>query len=268
MKLSDTQARFQALVTARDSVEAIVARDAQARASVEEMVVGDARLSAVDRLDVYAGMYFVRIHDVLAQELARTAAVLGAEAFHGLVTDYLAACPPSHPSLREAGARLPDFLAGHPLAAERPWLAELARLERARLEVFDGPDAAPVTMAALREVPPERFGLIRFRLIPAHRLLTNRFAVSEIWRSDGPGDAPPRAEPETLIVWRRDVTVFHRPADADEARWLPALAGADGLVFTELGASLAGRHGLVGAARRAFELSALWTAEELLLVSD
>src|SRR6185295_6948564 len=152
MKLSDTQARFQALVTARDSVEAIVARDAQARASVEEMVVGDARLSAVDRLDVYAGMYFVRIHDVLAQELARTAAVLGAEAFHGLVTDYLAACPPSHPSLREAGARLPNFLAGHPLAAERPWLAELARLERARLEVFDGPDAAPVTMAALREV--------------------------------------------------------------------------------------------------------------------
>jgi len=268
MKLSDTQARFQALVTARDSVEAIVARDAQARASVEEMVVGDARLSAVDRLDVYAGMYFVRIHDVLAQELARTAAVLGAEAFHGLVTDYLAACPPSHPSLREAGARLPNFLAGHPLAAERPWLAELARLERARLEVFDGPDAAPVTMAALREVPPERFGLIRFRLIPAHRLLMNRFAVSEIWRSDGPGDAPPRADPETLIVWRRDVTVFHRLADADEARWLPALAGAEGLVFTELGASLAGRHGLVGAARRAFELSALWTAEELLLVSD
>jgi hypothetical protein len=268
VKLGDTQARFHALVTARDSVAAIAARDAAASASVDEMVVGDTRLSAIDRLDVYAGMYFVRIHDVLAEELARTAAAVGAEAFHGLVTDYLAACPPSHPSLREAGARLPDFLAGHPLAAARPWLAELARLERARFEVFDGPDATPATIAALREVSPERFGLIRFRLIPSHRLLTNRFAVSEIWRSDDPGGAPPRAEPETLIVWRRDVTVFHRPADADEARWLPALAGDGGLVFTELCASLAGRHGLVGAARRAFELSALWTAEELLLVSD
>lgn len=267
MKLDDTQARFQALVTARDSVAAIAARDAAARASVEEMVAGDARLSAVDRLDVYAGMYLVRIHDVLAEELARTAAALGAEAFHGLVTDYLAACRPSHPSLREAGARLPDFLADHALAAERPWLAELARLERARLEVFDGPDAAPVTIAALSTVPPEQFGALRFRLIPSHRLLENRFAISETWRAERPGDVPPRPEPETLIVWRRDVTVFHRPADADEARWLPALAGASGVVFADLCAELAETHGLVGSAARAFELSARWAGEELLLAS-
>ena len=116
------------------------------------MVAGDARLSAVERLDVYATMYFVRIHDVLRDEYARTAAVLGGEAFHDLVTDYLQACPPAHPSLREAGARLPAFLAAHALAADRPWLAELARLERARLEVFDGPDAAPLSIAALRDV--------------------------------------------------------------------------------------------------------------------
>ena len=129
------------------------------------MVVGDARLSAVDRLDVYASMYFVRIHDVLREELARTAAAVGDEAFHDLVTDYLQACPPSHPSLREAGARLPAFLATHALAVDRPWLAELARLERARLEVFDGPDAEPVSIASLREVPPERFGALRLHLI-------------------------------------------------------------------------------------------------------
>jgi len=265
VKLVDTLARFHALVTARDSVEAIAACDAEARASVEEMVVGDARLSAVDRLDVYAGMYFVRIHDVLAEELARTVAALGAEAFHGLVTDYLAACPPGHPSLREVGARLPDFLAGHARAAERPWLAELARLERARLEVFDGPDATPVTIAALSTVPPEQFGALRLRLIPSHRLLENRFAVSETWRAEQPGDVPPRAEPETLIVWRRDVTVFHRAADADEARWLPRLARAGGVVFGDLCAELAETRGLVGAASRAFELSARWAADELLI---
>jgi Putative DNA-binding domain len=267
VKLHDTQARFHALVTARDSVAAIAARDPAARASADEMVVGDARLSAVERLDVYAGMYFVRIHDVLAEELARTAAAMGGEAFHRLVTDYLAACPPNHPSLREAGARLPEFLAGHALAGERPWLAELARLERARLEVFDGPDAEPLTIAALSAVPPERFGALRFRLIPSHRLLANRFAISETWRADSPGDAPPRAQPETLIVWRRDVTVFHRPADDDEVRWLPRLAGAGGVVFADLCAALAETRGLVGSAARAFELSARWAAEGLLTVS-
>ena len=268
MKLSDTQARFYGLVTARDDVAAIAARDPEARAAVEEMVIGDARLSAVDRLDVYAAMYFVRIHDVLMEELPRTAAALGGEAFHGVVTDYLQACRPSHPSLREAGARLPAFLATHPCAVERPWLAELARLERARLEVFDGPDAAPASIAALRAVPPERFGALRFRLIPSHRLLDNRFAIAPTWRAGDANGAPPRAAPETMIVWRRDSAVFHRAADADEAPWLPRLADARGALFADLCAALGEKLPDEAAAARAFELVARWAAEELIVVVD
>ncbi len=266
MKLGDTQARFHRLVTARDDVATIAAGDAAARASIDEMVVGDARLSAVDRLDVYASMYFVRIHDVLAEELARTAAAVGGEAFHGLVTDYLQACPPGHPSLREVGARLPAFLATHALAVDRPWLAELARLERARFEVFDGPDAAPVSIASLREVAPERFGALRFRLTPAHRLLDNRFAISATWRADDGSETPPRAQPETLIVWRRDGTVYHRPADPDEARWLPRLAGPEGVVFESLCAALAHTLTDEAAAARAFQLVARWAGDGLIVV--
>jgi hypothetical protein len=89
LSLADTQARFHALVTAREDVAAIAARDPAARAAIDALVVGDERLSAVERLDVYATMYFVRIHDVLRAELARTAAALGGQAFHALVTDYL-----------------------------------------------------------------------------------------------------------------------------------------------------------------------------------
>jgi hypothetical protein len=274
--LADTQARFHALVTARDSVGAIAARDAGARGAVEAMVAGDARLSAVDRLDLYASMYFARLLDALRDDYARTAAVVGGEAFHGLITDYLLACPPAHPSLREAGARLPAFLstvsaaaasAAHALARERPWLSELARLERARLEVFDAPDAAPVPAASLRAVAPERFGALRFGLVPAHRLLAGRFAVAEIWRAADPAAAPaPREAPETLIVWRRDGDVFHRAADADEVRWLPRLAAAGGVVFEDLCAALAETRSDQAAAARAFELCARWTAEGLLML--
>jgi hypothetical protein len=209
-------------------------------------------------------MYFVRIHDVLRDEYARTAAVLGGEAFHALVTDYLQACPPAHPSLREAGARLPAFVAAHAVAADRPWLLELARLERARLEVFDGPDAMPLSIAALRDVAPDRFGAVRLRLIPAHRLLPGRFTITQAWRAEDPGATPPPAAPETVIVWRRDVDVFHRSVDADEARWLPRLAGADGFLFETLCAALAETRSDHEAAARAFELVARWAGEELL----
>jgi hypothetical protein len=257
VKLADAQARFHALVTAREDVATIAARDATVRASVDEMVAGDARLSAVDRLDIYASMYFVRIHDVLREELARTAAVLGGEAFHALVSDYLQAHPPAHPSLREAGARLPAFLAAHALA-------ELARLERARLEVFDGPDAAPLTIAALRAIAPERFGAVRLRLVPAHRLLAGTCTISETWRAADATAAPPRAEPETLIVWRRDVDVYHRSVDPDEARWLPRVADAEGVAFETLCAALGETRSDEEAAARAFELVARWAGEELL----
>jgi len=265
VKLADTQARFATLVTARDSVAEIAARDGDDRAAVDTMIVGDARLSAVERLDVYASMYFVRIHDVLRGDYARTLAVVGGEAFHGLVTDYLQACPPAHPSLREAGARLPDFLAEHALARERPWLAELARLERARLEVFDGPDATPLSITALGQLQAERFATLRLALVPSHRLLVGRFAVAETWRADDPAAAPPREAAETLIVWRRDGEVFHRPADADEAHWFPRLAPErDGAEFQVVCAQLAETRGLAGSAARAFELLARWAGEGLI----
>jgi hypothetical protein len=51
-----------------------------------------------------------------------------------------------------------------------------------------------------------------------------RFAVAETWRADDPAASPPREAAETLIVWRRDGEVFHRPAEADEALWFPRLA--------------------------------------------
>ena len=76
--------------------------------------MADAKLSAVDRLDVYANMYFFRMLDVLRDDYAKVVAVVGDDAFHNLVTDYLVACRPAHPSLREVGARLPGFLARHP----------------------------------------------------------------------------------------------------------------------------------------------------------
>lgn len=274
VRLADTQARFHALVTAREDVAAIAGRDTAARGAVDAMVVGDERLSAVERLDLYATMYFVRIHDVLRDEYARTIALLGGEAFHALVTDYLQACPPAHPSLREAGARLPGFVAGHALASDRPWLAELARLERARLEVFDGPDATPVSLAALRAIAPERFGALRLSLIPAHRVLANRFTIAPLWRAQAPEDAAlpreapgtlqPREAREVLIVWRGDVDVFHRAADDDEARWFPRLADSGGVAFETLCAALAETRDDAAAAARAFELVARWAGEGLL----
>jgi hypothetical protein len=264
MKLAEMQAWFHELVTARESVAATVAaRGPEARRLLEQIVDGDARLPAEARLEIYADMYLARLRDVLRDEYPKTLVLLGASSFHDLVVDYLIACPPSHPSLRELGARLPGFLAEHRLATERPWAAELARLERARLELFDGPDAEALTIESLRARPPERFAALRLRLVPSHALLGPRFDVSALWRADDPAAVAPQPATGALLLWRRDREVLHRGAGEEEAAWLRRLASGD-VTFEALCGDLAHGRSDEQAAARAFELVGRWATDGLL----
>ena len=264
MKLAETQAWFYELVTARAPVvETVAARGPDARRLLEEIVNGDARSPAVARVEIYADMYFARLRDVLRDEYPKTRGLVGPSAFHDLVADYLLACPPSHPSLRELGARLPPFLAEHHLAADRPWAAELARLERARLELFDGPDAETLTIESLRARPPERFAPLRLRLVPAHALFGPRFELAALWRADDPAAVVPQRATGAVLVWRRGLEVFHRPAADEEASWLRRLAAGE-VAFEALCAGLADGRTDEQAAARAFDLVGRWATDGLL----
>jgi hypothetical protein len=267
MKLAAIEGRFYELVTGRESVAATVAaRGPEALRGVEEMVAGDARLPAIARLEIYADMYFVRIHDVLADEYAKTAGALGAAGFHGLVLDYLDACRPNHPSMGEVGARLPAFLAAHKMTAGRPWLAELASLERARLEMVDIADAETLTLEALRALPAERFAPLRLRLVPSHTLYATEFDVVSLWRSEEPA-ALLESSPTALLVWRRELEVLHRAVDGEEADWLRRLEAGD-VTFEELCAGLGRGRTEKAAAARAFELVGRWASDGLLRAND
>ena len=82
-------------------------------------------------------MYAARLVDVLREDYARVAHVLGDARFGDVASAYLAALPSRHPSVRWIGDRFPAFAAGRPEAAAWPWLGDLARLEWLRGEVFD-----------------------------------------------------------------------------------------------------------------------------------
>jgi len=199
------------------------------------LVPDDARMSAVEHLDVYADMYFYRLRDCLAEDFPKLSRRIGPARWNDLVTDYLLAHPPSHFSLRELGRALPGFVARHPLGAEVPLLADLARLEWARVDVFDEADAAPLTredlLAAASRDPEERV----LGLVPASRLLGLDRSVLPLWRhleevqaSEAVDEAPPgleaRGEVGVVLVWRRGFAVWHRSAEPDEGHCLEALA--------------------------------------------
>jgi hypothetical protein len=261
-RLADVQAQLYDLITAPEGVAKRLAELSRAPGDLETVVRSSGQLSAIERVDVYANMYFFRILEVLADEYAKIVTLMGADAFHNLVTDYLLACRPAHPSLREVGARLPDFLATHPLAEDRPWLSELARLERLRLELFDGPDAEALTLDQVRALPPASLPELALRAVPCHAVLHAEYAIAALWRTleartdEGPPPGDPPKSAQTILVWRQRLTVFHRVVDPDEVACLPLLGA--GASFAAVCAQVSEGTEVEAAAHRAFELLARW----------
>ncbi|MEO8846161.1 MAG: DNA-binding domain-containing protein [Kofleriaceae bacterium] len=213
------------------------------------------------RLGVYADMYLARLHDTLADDYPKLRTALGDEVFHDLVVDYVAVHPPRSFTLRDAGTSLAAYLTTR--SDLPPWAADLAALERARIEVFDGHDAVALGRNDVARVAPEAFPDLRLAWVPASVLVTLAWTVDELWdelETDAPVTAP-RAAARLVLVWRRDQRIFHRTLDDDEAD-LAALVTARA-TFAELSARLVERDA-TAPEERAVELLVRWLDAEAL----
>jgi hypothetical protein len=220
-------------------------------------------MGAGERLAIYRDMYAARLLDVLAEEYPAVARALGEDGFEAAARAYLEAQPSTEPSVSRAGRGLPEFLASRPEAAALPWLADLARLERLRGLVFEAADAAPLSLARLREVPPERWPALPLRPVPALAVLDSAWPLHAVWAAVLAGEAPATAPARTrLRVWRQDYAVYHVPMAAAEAAGLAALAA--GGPFAAVCAAVAEVAGPEGAAREAGGLLLRWIEDGLL----
>lgn len=269
LSLESLQERLWGLIRAPRGVQA-ACREAGYDDLLATCIVGDERGSAVNRLETYANMYFYRLHESLASDFPKLAAALDKVGFHNFVTDYLAACPSEHPSLRFLGRRLPTFLQEHHETKERPWLPDLAALEWARVDVFDREDEPVLTMADVTAHAAEEFARLHLSLRKAHQVVPVSHAVDDAWRELGSGAQPSRAACEirplegALLVWRKqDLSVCHRPIDSLESVCLALLK--DGIAFLELCAVLGRDFSNEEAAQRALQLLLGWTTSELLV---
>lgn len=213
------QALLYRLITAPGGVGDGLRAEGVPRARLEAVVRGDDRMTARERLEIYANAYFSRLLDSLKEDFPATSAVLGETGFHNLITGYLIEYPPREPNIHFAGRHLADFLRGHWMGAERPFIADLAALERAATEVFHDIDAAPLDPAAFRAVSPAEWPAIVLRAIPASRLLDLQWAVDTILRAVESGGEHPRPSEgaRCVLVWRQDWRVNYRAVDRAEA---------------------------------------------------
>jgi hypothetical protein len=198
-------------------------------------------LGSMDRLGIYARMYCARLVDVLREDYPRVASILGAEGFAAVAHDYVEAQLSTHPSLRWFGHGLADFLAARADRNQTDFVADLARLEWSRLDVFDAADAELLDVAALRCLPADAWGSLRLQFVPAFQVLHVAWPVHLIWEAAESGGGGPWAPADTwLRVWRQGDQVFQAGLDEVERTALGHVQAGD-----DFGALCAGLASIV-----------------------
>jgi hypothetical protein len=271
-KLAQTQSLFWQLIRAPDGVEealgALPDRERMLPDGIEAWICGDERLGAVERLEVYARMYFFRLLDCLAEDFPAVHGVVGHERFHALVRDYLERHPSTSRSVRHLGRSFAGFLEGHPIGAEHPHVADLARFEWALLEAFDACDAEPLAPEALKSLPADRWPHLRLTLAPSLRIVEAIAPVQEVWAAMSGGKAPPRVSRRRTVIriWREEHRVFHQVIGDVELAALRAIErGAGFAAVCEAASAFCADE---EASAEMTRLLGVWLADRLLVGAD
>lgn len=199
----------------------------EAAGRLESVVLPSKSLTSVERLDIYAHMYFARLLEILVAEYPTTRQILGDKGFERACRRFLERNPSKHRTLNRLSEKFPAFLARHLPPGNRSRLAvEVARIERAMEEVFDAPRAEPLTAAQFAAIGADDWHGVRLRVIPALQMFRLRYPVNEYMTAVRRAGKPrmPRARASCAIVYRRGFQVYRRDQAPDQFKLLAALA--------------------------------------------
>jgi hypothetical protein len=234
----------------------------------EALVHGNERLSAAERIDIYANAYFYRLLDCLGEDFPATLAVLGEDNFAALVKEYLLEHPPTEPSILYAALYLADFLNDHPFAERWPFIADLARLERAVLDVFHAADAPALGLETLHAVPSEDWPALKLRTHPAVEIVHSEWRIADLLHTVEQGRewTGPEYEEASVLVWRQNALVNYRNLEPVERDALAIVS--KGASFAAVCEAIATRSEEPNRVTLIGQLMARWLADEIIMAVD
>ena len=189
-------------------------------------LTGPAGKGAVKRYNVYRNNVMVSLINALAAVYPAVQRITGAEFFRAMARFHIRATPPNSPLLFEYGRDFPAFVEQYEYARPMPWLADVARIERAWLDAYHAADAQPLPPATLANFPEEKLADLIFIAHPATRIVRSRFAAVTIMasnRGSDPVDLIDASTPEDALITRPDLDVTLRRLPPGGATFLESL---------------------------------------------
>lgn len=188
--------------------------------------------TAKKRYAVYRNNVTVSLIEALAKTFPATMRITGADFFRAMARFHVRTTPPTSPLLFEYGRDFPDFVESYEHARSMPWLADVARIERAWLDAYHAADQAPLTPQVLASIAPEQLADICLTPHPATRILRSRYPAVTILaanRVDGPVVPIRSSEAEDALVTRPGLEVAVRRLPPGGAVFLLRLTAGEPL---------------------------------------
>jgi hypothetical protein len=151
--LKELQDEFQRGILAED--DAILAEVNDSAKEDREVLFG-----------VYRQAYVARLAEIVDEDYEQVHTYIGDQAFAWLLKAYIAAHPSDQRNARWFSRHLPAFIAKLAAYAKHPEVAELATLEKALADAFDGPDCKALTIEAMAALKPEAWPYLVFQPSP------------------------------------------------------------------------------------------------------
>lgn len=143
--------------------------------------------------------------------------IVGEQWLRAAAAAYARAHPPTTPVLLDYGAGFPDFLRAFAPAAEMPYLAEVARVDRLWNEAHVARDAAPLARAALTALAPAGLAARRLCPHPAARWAWFDAPIETLWRRNREEETPDFS----ALEWQGEGVLVTRPEFETRVRAIP-----------------------------------------------
>ncbi len=198
------------------------------------------------RFAVYRNNVVVGLTETLKDAFPAVHRIVGADFFRAMARAYVMVEPPRSPILLDYGAGFPDFIRQFEPAAVLPYLADVARIERAWTEAYHAPEASPIDPTAFMAIAPDQLPSARLMLHPSLRVVRSRFPALTIWQmnvADGvPAPVDLAADGEDVLVVRPSADVEVRSIPNGSLEFIQALADGKSVLAALEAALIANSH--------------------------
>ncbi|WP_420995043.1 DNA-binding domain-containing protein [Cupriavidus sp. 30B13] len=232
-------------------------------------LVGPDRQPSEKRFNVYRNNVVAGLVEALKAAFPAVCRIVGEAFFAAMARVYVAQEPPRSPVMLDYGATFPDFIGTFGPADSVPYLADVARIERAWTQAYHAAEATPADPALLATIDCRRLPRLVLALHPSACVVRSPFPAVQIWLMNaGTGVAAAvdiHGGGEDALVLRPVAEVEVRRLPAGAATFIQALAA--GAPVADAAARAFAEHAgfdLAGALRDLFAVQAIagWSLPE------